>query len=72
MKGLMKALKSIYDFFAGDHIIVSGVALAFAVAALLVHVVTTALIVIVAVFLGLIIGGLVVTLAREAGWGANR
>lgn len=65
MTGIVKVLKSIYDFFAGDHIILSGVAIAFVAGALLVAYLGRLMAVDVVVFVALILAGLVVTLGRE-------
>jgi len=63
---LVKALAAIYDFFAGDHIILAGVAAAFVVGALLVHTLHGPMAIDLIVFVALIVGGLVLTLRREA------
>jgi len=63
---LVKALAATYDFFAGDHIILAGVAAAFVAGALLVHTLHGPMAIDLIVFVALIVGGLVLTLRREA------
>jgi len=69
MKRILRALKSVYDFFAGDAILLAGTAIAFAAAFLLSHLATNALAAI--AFVLLIVAALVTTLLREAG-GSSR
>lgn len=65
MKAILKALKAVYDFFAGDVIILVSVAVAFALGAILAHLAGAPNTAVVIVFVGAIAAGLVATLARE-------
>jgi len=65
MNRIIGALKATYNFFAGDAIILGGVALAFIVGTLLVRVMNAPNALAAIVFVALIVGGLVVTLGRE-------
>lgn len=68
MDRITKALKATYNFFAGDAILLGAVVVAFALATILVHATRplgklnalTAVL-----FVAIIVGGLVTTLARE-------
>jgi membrane protein implicated in regulation of membrane protease activity len=62
---IVGALKATYNFFAGDAIILGGVALAFIVGTLLVRVLQAPNALSALVFVALIVAGLVVTLGRE-------
>ena len=64
MRAVIRVLKAIYTFFAGDAIILIAVVLAFAAAFTLARVLESNTLAVVA-FLVLIVGGLTVTLARE-------
>lgn len=66
MRVLLKSLKAIYDFFAGDAIILGFVAMSFVVTAVLSRFTHVPPAVLQAVFIGLIACGLVLTLGREA------
>jgi len=63
---VVKALAAIYDFFAGDHVILAGVAAAFVIGAILVRTLHGPMAIDLIVFVALIVGGLVLTLRREA------
>jgi hypothetical protein len=62
---LVGALKATYNFFAGDAILLAGVALAFVLAALLGQVAKAPNPVVAVVFVACIVGGLATTLGRE-------
>ncbi|HUJ74690.1 MAG TPA: hypothetical protein VL359_07515 [bacterium] len=66
MKALLRALKAIYDFFAGDAIILAFVGVGFVGAGLLLKLAGASVGVGAAVLVGLVTVGLVTTLAREA------
>ncbi|HEY7127122.1 MAG TPA: hypothetical protein VH540_24515 [Ktedonobacterales bacterium] len=65
MNRVLGALKATYNFFAGDAILLVGVALAFVLAALLGEVAKAPNPVVAVVFVGCIISGLATTLGRE-------
>lgn len=65
MNRIAGALKATYNFFAGDAIILGGVALAFIIGTLLVRVIQAPNALSALVFVALIVGGLVLTLGRE-------
>jgi hypothetical protein len=65
MNRVLGALKATYNFFAGDAILLVGVALAFVLAALLGQIAKAPDPVVAVVFVGCIVGGLVTTLGRE-------
>ncbi len=65
MKRVLGALKATYNFFAGDAILLVGVALAFALGALLGQVAKAPNPVVAVVFVACIVGGLATTLGRE-------
>ena len=67
MNAVIRALRAAYFFFAGDSIILTGVALAFIVGLLLSKSVHAPNVLVAVVFVALIVGGLVVTLGRELG-----
>lgn len=67
MKSIIRVLKSIYDFFAGDAILLVAVALAFGLAAFLSRATHEENLLVVAAFVGLIIIGLITTVGRELG-----
>ncbi len=67
MKRILRALLALYDFFAGDAILLAGTLIAFAAAFLLARVATNLLAAV--AFVCLIVASLAVTLAREAGGG---
>jgi lysylphosphatidylglycerol synthetase-like protein (DUF2156 family) len=66
MNPFLRPLKAIYNFFAGDAIILIFVATAFGMSALLARIVHAPNTVIAAALVGLITLGLVLTLIREA------
>jgi uncharacterized membrane protein YccC len=63
LKNLLRVLNQIYQFFAGDAILLGGVAVAFGSAAVLSRIVSN--LVEAVVFVSFIVAGLTVTLARE-------
>ncbi len=65
MNRVLGALKATYSFFAGDAILLVGVALAFVLAALLQQVAKAPNPIVAMVFIVCIVGGLVTTLSRE-------
>lgn len=65
MSAIMGFLKSVYNFFAGDAILLVAVAIAFIVAALLTHVAHLTNMVTGVIFIAIIVAGLVATEARE-------
>ncbi|HEU5438779.1 MAG TPA: hypothetical protein VFU88_05780 [Ktedonobacterales bacterium] len=65
MNRIVGALKATYTFFAGDAIILGGVALAFIAGTLLVRVLQAPNALSALVFVALIVAGLVLTLGRE-------
>jgi hypothetical protein len=65
MNRILSALKATYNFFAGDAILVTAVALAFIVGALLIHVLNVPNALSAILFVAFIVGGLVTTLGRE-------
>ena len=65
MKRITGALKATYNFFAGDAIILIGVALAFVVGALLLHAAKAPNTLAAVIFVAIIAGSLAVTLGRE-------
>lgn len=58
-------MKATYNFFAGDAIILTAVVAAFLIGWLLVHVAKAANALVGAVFIVLIVAGIVITLGRE-------
>ena len=67
MKALLKVLKSIYNFFAGDAIILTAVALAFVFGGLMLHAYRTPHTIAAIIFVGIIVIGLATTVRREVG-----
>ena len=67
MKPILNALKATYFFFAGDAILLVAVLLAFAIATLLARLTMTPNPLVAIIFVGLIVGGLALTLGRELG-----
>ncbi len=65
MNQIASALKATYNFFSGDVILLAAVALAFILTALLVHAAHAPNVLVAAIFIACIVGGLVTTLARE-------
>lgn len=65
MKAVLRALKAVYDFFAGDVILLAGALVAFAATFLLARVAFNLLAAI--VFIMVIVASLTVTLLRERG-----
>jgi hypothetical protein len=65
MNRILGAAKATYNFFAGDAILLTAVALAFIVGTLLIHVFNAPNALSAAVFVAFIVGGLVTTLGRE-------
>jgi len=65
MNRVLRALSAVYDFFAGDAILLAGTVIAFAGAFFLSRVATNALAAI--AFVVLIVAALITTLLREAG-----
>ena len=61
----MRVLKSIYNFLCGDPFILATTLVSFVVSGLLVSVVRAPNLLVVIVFVGLIVAGLVLALARE-------
>jgi membrane protein implicated in regulation of membrane protease activity len=59
------ALRSVYEFFAGDTILLCGVALAFGLAAVLVDLTDAPTGLVAILFVAAILGGLVAALGRE-------
>jgi hypothetical protein len=62
---ILQGIKATYNFFAGDAIILSGTAIAFIVAALLIHVNHADNLFAGAFFIAIVIISLVATLSRE-------
>ena len=67
MKRIVKILKSIYDFFAGDLILLSAVAIAFGATALLALGRHEENLLLVVTLIGVIVIGVVTTIGRELG-----
>jgi hypothetical protein len=65
MNRILGAAKATYNFFAGDAILLTAVALAFIVGTLLIHVLNAPNALSAVVFVAFIVGGLVTTLGRE-------
>jgi hypothetical protein len=65
MNRILGALKATYNFFAGDAILLTAVALAFIVGALLIHVLNVPNALSAVIFVAFIVGGIVTTLGRE-------
>jgi hypothetical protein len=65
MNRIVSAVKATYYFFAGDAIILCAVLLAFLLGYVLAHVAHAPNPLVAVVFIGLIVGGLVLTLSRE-------
>jgi len=65
MNRITSFLKAVYSFFAGDFILLTAVAVAFIVAALLTHVAHLTNLVTGVIFVAIIVGGLVTTEVRE-------
>jgi hypothetical protein len=65
MNRILSALKATYNFFAGDAILLTAVALAFIVGALLIHVLNVPNALSAVIFVAFIVGGIVTTLGRE-------
>jgi hypothetical protein len=65
MKSLLCGLKAVYEFFAGDAILLSAVALAFALAAVLLRVHGGSNLLTAGLFVAIIFAGLVASLRRE-------
>ncbi len=66
MRGFFKPFKAIYDFFAGDAIILAFVAAAFVGSAILARLTNAPNAAIAGILVGLTVLGLVLTLIREA------
>ena len=71
MNAVIRGLKSIYDFLCGDLAILIATLVAFAVSAVLVSGVHAPRIVVVIVFVGLTVSGLVPSLGREPNAGRD-
>jgi membrane protein DedA with SNARE-associated domain len=65
MNQLVRAIRATYNFFAGDAIILTAVVVAFIAGAVLQSVAHLANVPLAVVFVGVIVLGLVLTLARE-------
>jgi len=65
MNSILRALKATYNFFSGDAILLAAAALAFVLTAILVHAAHAPNVLVAALFIACIVGGLVTTLARE-------
>ena len=65
MNRVLGALKATYNFFAGDTIILSSVAVAFILAELLLRALSAPNAVVAVIFVAIIVGGLTATLSRE-------
>ena len=65
MNRITGAIKATYNFFAGDMILLVAVALAFGLGGLLAGALHAPQLLVGVVLIGLIVGGLVTTLARE-------
>lgn len=65
MNPILRALKATYNFFAGDAILLAAVAIAFALGLLLAHALAAPNPLVAVIFVGCIVGGLVLTLSRE-------
>ena len=65
MNRILGAARATYNFFAGDAILLTAVALAFIVGTLLIHVFNAPTPLSAVVFVAFIVGGLVTTLSRE-------
>ena len=65
MNRITRAVKATYNFFAGDMILLIAVALAFGLGGLLAGAAQAPALLVGVVLIGLIVGGLVTTLARE-------
>lgn len=61
----LSALRSVYGFFAGDTILLCGVAVAFGLAAVLLNLTDVPTSLVAILFVTAILGGLVATLGRE-------
>lgn len=65
MKAILNGLKAIYDFLCGDAFILVMTAAAFIAARLLVALVNAPNVLVAIVFVGAVVAGLLMTLARE-------
>ena len=65
MKSLVRALVSVYDFFAGDAILLAATAISFAITAVLSRVMHESNLVTAIVFVVIVVVGLVATIGRE-------
>jgi len=65
MKSLWKALVSVYDFFAGDAILLAATAVSFAVTAVLSRVMHESNLIAAFVFVAIVVAGLIATISRE-------
>jgi len=64
MKRFFRALLAVYNFFAGDAILLSGVIVAFGITFLLARIATNLIAIL--TFICVIVAALIVTLSREA------
>lgn len=65
MRSLVKALVSVYDFFAGDVILLAATAVSFAVSAVLAKALHESNLVTAVVFVVIVVAGLLATIGRE-------